>query len=81
MRRANWRDYYDRGIYMVTLATEGRVPLLGSLSYDHGKPETATVKPTQWIFCGDNDSDKLQMGCNPARDWMCVGRYAAEALR
>ena len=33
-RRCDVRDYCERGIYMVTLATEGRQPLLGVLKGD-----------------------------------------------
>lgn len=43
-RRCNQHDYRDRGIYMVTLCIEGRLPLLGTLAGDpaikegEGKP-------------------------------------------
>lgn len=43
-RRCNQHDYRDRGIYMVTLCIEGRLPLLGALAGDpaikegEGKP-------------------------------------------
>ena len=33
-RRCDVRDYCERGIYMVTLAIEGRQPLLGVLKGD-----------------------------------------------
>ena len=33
-RRCNQHDYRDRGIYMVTLCLEGRLPLLGTLEGD-----------------------------------------------
>ncbi|MCR5271142.1 MAG: transposase [Prevotella sp.] len=35
-RRCEYNDYTDRGIYMITIATEGRRPLLGTLT---GKAE------------------------------------------
>ena len=31
-RRSEEKDYLDRGIYLITMATEGRVPLLGTLA-------------------------------------------------
>ena len=31
-RRSEEKDYLDRGIYLITIATEGRVPLLGTLA-------------------------------------------------
>lgn len=34
-RRMEGHDYFDRGIYMITMAIEGRKPLLGTL---HGEP-------------------------------------------
>lgn len=33
-RRGVWHNYHHQGIYMVTLAVEGRVPLLGRLVAD-----------------------------------------------
>lgn len=33
-RRCEQHDYYDRGIYMITMAIEGRRPLLGTLRYE-----------------------------------------------
>ena len=32
LRRAVWHDYSGRSMYMVTLVTEGRRPLLGTLA-------------------------------------------------
>ena len=40
-RRCNLNDYCDRGIYMITIAIEGRRPLLGRLAGD--TPEEAYV--------------------------------------
>ena len=31
-RRSEEKDYLDRGIYLITMATEGRMPLLGTLA-------------------------------------------------
>lgn len=31
-RRMEGHNYFDRGIYMITMAIEGRKPLLGSLT-------------------------------------------------
>ena len=31
-RRSEEKDYLDRGIYLITIATEGRLPLLGTLA-------------------------------------------------
>ena len=31
-RRSEEKDYLDRGIYLITMATEGRLPLLGTLA-------------------------------------------------
>lgn len=31
-RRSEEKDYLDRGIYLITIATEGRMPLLGTLA-------------------------------------------------
>lgn len=36
-RRCEQHNYYERGIYMITMATENRQPLLGTLA---GNPET-----------------------------------------
>lgn len=41
-RRCSLNDYCDRGIYMITMAIEGRRPLLGRLAGD--TPEEAHVK-------------------------------------
>lgn len=46
LRRMQGHDYSGRCIYMITLTTEGRLPLLGTLKYEAGKPEDATIEPT-----------------------------------
>lgn len=49
-RRAVEHDYTERRIYMITMAVEGRRPLLGWLVGDvragRGKPESPRVEPT-----------------------------------
>lgn len=49
-RRAVDHDYSERRIYMITIAVEGRKPLLGRLvgnvGAGHGKPESPHVEPT-----------------------------------
>lgn len=46
LRRMQNHDYRDRWIYMVTLTTEGRKPLLGKLCYEVNKIENAIIEPT-----------------------------------
>ncbi len=43
-KRSQYHDYHGRGIYLVTLCTEGRQPLLGSLTGN--SPGEATIEPT-----------------------------------
>ena len=43
-RRCLKNDYHGRCIYMVTLCTEGRKPILGTLEGD--SPESAFIRPT-----------------------------------
>lgn len=43
-QRSDHHDYHERGIYLITLCTEGRQPLLGSLVGDSAA--TATVEPS-----------------------------------
>ena len=43
-KRSHRNNYHGRGIYMLTLCTEGRLPLLGNLTGE--SPETASVVPT-----------------------------------
>ena len=43
-KRSHRNNYHGRGIYMLTLCTEGRLPLLGNLIGE--SPETASVVPT-----------------------------------
>ncbi len=43
-KRSQHHDYYGRGIYLVTLCTEGRQPLLGSLTGN--SPGEAAIEPT-----------------------------------
>ena len=45
-RRMQGHDYRERCIYMITLSTEGRQNLLGSLRWPSGKPSEAIVEPT-----------------------------------
>ena len=55
-KRSHRNNYHGRGIYMLTLCTEGRQPLLGSLIGE--SPETASVVPTPLgkavLKCWDN---------------------------
>jgi len=46
LRRMDVHDYRGKTIYMLTLVTEGRQPILGSLRWPEGKPEEAYVEPT-----------------------------------
>ena len=43
-KRSHRNNYHGRGIYMLTLCTEGRLPLLGHLTGE--SPETASIVPT-----------------------------------
>ncbi|MBP5366366.1 MAG: transposase [Bacteroidales bacterium] len=43
-KRSHYHNYRKRSIYMLTLCTEGRLPILGTLCGD--STETATVRPT-----------------------------------
>lgn len=43
-KRSHRNNYHVRGIYMITLCTEGRLPLFGNLTGE--SPETASVVPT-----------------------------------
>lgn len=43
-KRSQHHDYHGRGIYLVTLCTEGRQPLLGRLTGNG--PDEATIEPT-----------------------------------
>ena len=43
-QRSDSHDYHSRGIYMVTLCTDGRLPLLGTLAGDSAA--TAVVEPS-----------------------------------
>lgn len=40
-KRSHHNNYHGRGIYMITLCTDGRLPLLGTLTGD--SPETAAI--------------------------------------
>ena len=44
-RRADWQDYADRGLYMVTLCVEGRYPYFGHLEGDIRAPRSAADFP------------------------------------
>lgn len=43
-KRSQHHDYHGRGIYLITLCTEGRQPLLGKLT--GGSPGEAAIEPT-----------------------------------
>ena len=43
-KRSLHHDYHGRGIYLVTLCTEGRLPILGHLTGDI--PDKAVIEPT-----------------------------------
>lgn len=43
-RRSTFNDYHERGIYLITVCTEQRQPLLGSL--EGNSPEEAYIQPT-----------------------------------
>lgn len=47
LRRMIGHDYQGRCIYMITLTTEGRKPILGTLRWTKGHPEDAFVERTQ----------------------------------
>ncbi|MBR5984744.1 MAG: transposase [Bacteroidales bacterium] len=55
-KRSHHNDYHRRGIYMITLCTDGRLPLLGTLIGN--TPETATISPSllglQVLQCWNN---------------------------
>ena len=64
-RRCEQHDYRDRGIYMITMAIEGRKPLLGSL---RGKPDA------------ERDEDKPHIVLTPWGEkvrecWMSIPKY------
>lgn len=46
LRRMIGHDYHSRCIYMITMTTEGRQPVLGNLRWTAGKPEDARVERT-----------------------------------
>lgn len=46
LRRMVDHDYQSRCIYMLTMTTEGRQPVLGNLTWTAGKPEDARVERT-----------------------------------
>lgn len=43
-RRSTFHDYHERGIYLITVCIEQRLPLLGSLNGN--SPEEAYIQPT-----------------------------------
>ena len=55
-KRSHHNNYRGRGIYMITLCTDGRLPLLGNLIGD--SPETAAIYPSslgeQVLQCWNN---------------------------
>jgi len=55
-KRSHHNNYHGRGIYMITLCTDGRLPLLGTLTGD--SPETAIICPSllgeQVLQCWNN---------------------------
>lgn len=46
LRRMQDHDYRSRCIYMLTLTTEDRLPLLGTLCCESGSPDTARIEPS-----------------------------------
>lgn len=46
LRRMQGHDYQSRCIYMITICTEGRAPILGTLHYVPGQEDKAYVAPT-----------------------------------
>lgn len=46
LRRMVGHDYHSRCIYMITMTTEGRQPVLGNLRWTAGAPEDAWVERT-----------------------------------
>ena len=56
-RRSQYSNYADRGIYLITLCTEGRRPLLGELCGD--SPARAHIRPSQ-------------LGCEVLRCWEAI---------
>lgn len=42
-RRLSGHDYSDRGIYMITMAVEGRKPLLGTLTGNPSEKEGPNI--------------------------------------
>ena len=55
-KRSHYNDYHGRGIYMITLCIDGRLPLLGTLT--GASPETASISPSslgsQVLECWNN---------------------------
>ena len=49
-RRMQDHDYQSRCIYMITIATEGRRYILGTLHFPSGKPEEAVIISTSLLF-------------------------------
>lgn len=47
LHRMGEHDYRGRCIYMVTLTTEGRRPILGTLNSDSELPDEAYIEPTE----------------------------------
>lgn len=45
-RRMEEHDYQSRCIYMITITTEGRSTILGTLQWTHGDPKSAHVERT-----------------------------------
>lgn len=45
-RRMEEHDYQSRCIYMITITTEGRSTILGTLQWTHGDPKRAHVERT-----------------------------------
>ena len=56
-RRGVWHNYHHQGIYMVTLAVEGRVPLLGRLVAD----ETNKAPDEVRAMCNSQDLGKSSL--------------------
>ena len=70
-RRSNINDYYGRHIYMVTMAVEGRRPLLGTLigssTVPDGQAGAPCIVPTplghEVILCWEQIPQFHKEGC------------------
>lgn len=60
LRRAVWNDYTDRHIYMVTMTTEGRKPLLGQVTGRSEATEGSSEAPAITLS---------PLGCAVEKEW------------